>query len=115
MQEQYVSEVKRTIETIRSRNKRAMAFEKFVCKLFKTVDEVEKRGRVMHNTEIVEIIWQRVSNAELSHYLAALKVQFQHQPPNYREVLHDIIIQVLSIGLDTLRKAYEVSVQGTES
>ena len=60
-----------------------MMFEKFVSKLVKAVDELEKRGRVMHNADIVEIIWKRVSNAELSQYLTALKVQFQNQPQNY--------------------------------
>ena len=69
----------------------------------------------MHNADIVKIIWQRVNNAELIQYLTALKVQFQHQPHNYREVLQDIASQVPSIGVDTFRKAYEVSFQGTES
>ena len=69
----------------------------------------------MHNAEIVEIIWKRVSNVELRHYLTALKVQFQHQPCNNREVLQDIASQVPSIEVDTFRKASEVSVQGTES
>ena len=69
----------------------------------------------MHNTDIIEIIWQGVSNAELSQYINALKVQFQNQPRNYREVLQDIASQVLSIGVDTFRKSSEVSVQGKES
>ena len=90
-----------------------MTFKTFVSKLVKAVDELEKRGRGMHNADIVEIIWQRVSNAELSQYLTALKVQFQHQPHNYNEVLQDISIQVPSIGVDTFRKASEVSIQGT--
>ena len=68
----------------------------------------------MHNADIFEIIWQRVSNAELSQYLTTLKVKFQHQPRNYREALQDIASQVPSICIDTFRKASEVSVQGTE-
>ena len=60
-------------------------------------------------------MWQRVSNSELIQYLTSLKVQFQHQPCNYRKVLQDIASQVTSIGVDTFRKASEVSVQGTES
>ena len=67
----------------------------------------------MHNTGIVEIIWQRFSNAELSQYLTALKVQFQHQPRNYREVLQDIAIQVPFKGVDTFLKSSEVSAQET--
>ena len=49
VQEQYVSEANRTIETIKYRNERGMTFEKFVSKIFKFVDELEKRGRGMHN------------------------------------------------------------------
>ena len=74
IQEQYVCKTKRIIETIQYRNERAITFETFVSKLVKTVDELEKWGRGMHNADIVNIIWQRVSNAELSQYLNALKV-----------------------------------------
>ena len=115
MQEHYVSEANRTIETIQYRNKIAMKFETFFSKLVKALNELEKRGKGMHNADIVEIIWQRVSNAELRQYLNALKVQFQHQPRNYREVLQDIAIQVQSIGVDTFQKSSKVSVQGIES
>ena len=62
MKEQCVSEANRTIETIQYRNERSMTLEKFVNKIVKAIDELEKRGRGMHNAEIVEIIWQRVSN-----------------------------------------------------
>ena len=90
-----------------------MTFLKFFRKLVKADDELEKQGRGMHNADIVEIVWQRVRDAELSQYPTALKLQFQHQPRNYRELLQDILIQVQSIGVDTLRKASEVSVHGT--
>ena len=92
-----------------------MKFEKFVRKLVKAIDEVEKRRRGIHNADIVEIIWQRFSNTELSQYLTDVKVQFQHQNHNYREILQDIASQVPSIGVDTFQKASEVSVQGTAS
>ena len=90
-------------------------FENFVSKLVQAVCELEKLGRGMHNSEVVDIIWQRVSNAELSQYLTAFKVQFQHQPHNYMEVLQDIASQVPYIGVDTFRNSSEVSVQGTDS
>ena len=57
MQEQYVSEAKLTIETLQYRNERAITFEKFVRKLVQAVDELEKRGRGMHNAGIIDIIW----------------------------------------------------------
>ena len=92
-----------------------MTFEKFVKKIVKDFVELEKRVRGLHNTDIVEIIWKRVRNAELSQYITALKVQFQNQPRNYREVLQDITSQVTSIGVGTFQKASKVPVQGTES
>ena len=61
------------------------------------------------------IIWQRVSNAELSQYLTSLKVQFQHQTHIFREEAQYITSQVPSIGVDTFRKASAVSVQVTKS
>ena len=64
----------------------------------------------MNNSYIVEIFWQMVRNAELSQYLNALKVRFQHQPRNYMEVLQDIAIQLPSMFFDTSQKTYEVSV-----
>ena len=84
-----------------------MTFEKFVSKLVNAVNKLEKIGRGTHNAEIVEIIWKRVSNVELRHYLTALKVQFQHQLCNIREVLQDIASQVPSISVDTLRNVSE--------
>ena len=87
-----------------------MTFENFVSKLIKDVDELEKLGRGMHNADIGKIIWQRVSNTELRQYLNALKVQFQHQPRNNREVLQYIASQMPYIGVDNFQMASEVSV-----
>ena len=63
-----------------------MMFKHFSRKIVKAVNELEKLGRGMHNADIVEIIWHRVSNTELIQYLNFLQVQFQHQPCNYRRV-----------------------------
>ena len=80
MQDLYVSESKCKIETFQYRNERAMTFENFVRNLIKAVDELEKRGRGSHNSDIFETMWKRISDNELSQYITALKVQFQHQP-----------------------------------
>ena len=57
MQEKYVSRAKNTIENIKYRKERAMTFKKFVSKLVKAVDELEKLYRGMYNYDIVKIIW----------------------------------------------------------
>ena len=56
MQEQYVSEAKCTVEIPQYRNEWAMPFNRFVRKLVQAVNELEIRGRGMHNDEVVEII-----------------------------------------------------------
>ena len=43
-----------------------MTFEKFVRNIVKAVDELEKWDGGMHNYGIIDIICQRVINAELS-------------------------------------------------
>ena len=66
-----------------------MTSENFVSKLVQAVDELEKQGRGMHNVAVVEIIWQRFRNAELSQFLTAPKVRFQKQPHSYRGNITD--------------------------
>ena len=80
--------------TISYRNERAMKFEKFVFQFLKSVDDPGKRGRGLHNTDIVEIILKKTMNTELRQYVTALKVQFQHFPRPYQKVLQDIASQV---------------------
>lgn len=109
MQEQYVNEAKRTLETLTYRNERAMTFEKFVAKFVKAVDELDKRHRGMHNADIVEMIWKKMTNPELSQYVVALKVQFQRQPRPYQEVLQDIASQVSTTPINPFRKQSEVN------
>jgi hypothetical protein len=117
MQEQYVNEAKRTLETLTYRNERALKFEKFVANFVKAVDELEKRGRGMHNANIVEMIWRKMTNPELNQYVIALKVQFQRQPREYQQVLQDIASQIPTLPISTFRNTSEVgrvSEQGHE-
>ena len=86
IQEQYVSKAKRTIETIQY-GKNGNDVQMFCQQARQSCQRTRKLGRDMHRYEIVEIIWQRVRNAELIQYLTTLRVQFQHQLRNYREVL----------------------------
>ena len=41
MQEKYINEAKRTMETLTNRNKRELKFEKFVAKFVKAVDKLD--------------------------------------------------------------------------
>ena len=76
MYEQYINKVKRIWETLTYRNERALKFENFVTKFIKAVDELDKINRRLHNSDVVDKIWKKVTNPELNQYVVALKVQF---------------------------------------
>ena len=74
MHEQYINEAKTTLEKLTYRNEGALKFEKFVAKFVKAVDELDKRNRVLHNADVVDMIWKKVKKKELNKYVVALKV-----------------------------------------
>ena len=77
-------------------------------KIVRAVDELDKRNRGLHNADVVDMIWEKVTNPELNQYIVALKVQFQREPWNYQEVLQDIASQIPTLPINTFRKASEV-------
>ena len=108
MHEQYINEAESTLETLTYRNERALKFEKFVDKFAKAVDELDQINRGLHNADVVDIIWKKVTNPELNQYVVALKVQFQREPQNYQEVLQYIASKTPTFPINIFRKASEV-------
>ena len=60
MQEQYINEAKKTLNSMSYRNERILKFDKFVAKFVKAIDDLEKYERGMHNADIVDLIWKKV-------------------------------------------------------
>ena len=108
MHEQSINEAKRTVETLTCRNERALKFEKFVAKFVKAVDELDKRNRGLHNADVTDMIWKKITNPELNQYVVALKVQFKSEPRSYQEVLQDIASEIPSLPINNFKKASEV-------
>ena len=75
VQNQYINEAKRTLETLTYINERALKFDKFVAKFVKVVDELDKINRGLHNADVVDMVWEKVKNPELNQHVVALKVQ----------------------------------------
>ena len=80
-----------------------------MAKFFKAVDELDQINRGLHDEDVVDMIWKKVTNPELKQYVVALKVQFQREPRNYQEVLQDIASQIPTLHINTFRKSSEVS------
>ena len=59
MQEQYINEAKRMLESMTYRNERSMKFEKLVTKFVKSADNLERLDRGIHNADVVDLIWRR--------------------------------------------------------
>ena len=76
-----------------------------MAKLVKAVDELDKRNRGLKNVDVVDILWQKVTNLELIQYAVSLKVQFQREPRNCQEFLQDIASQISTLPINTFRKA----------
>ena len=79
-----------------------------MAKFVKAVDGLDKRNRGLHNADVVDMIWQMVTNPELNQYVVVLKSQFQREPRNYQEVLQEISSQIPALPINTFRKASEV-------
>ena len=86
-----------------------MKFEKFVSQFVESVDKMDKQGRVLHNYDIVELIWKKMMNPGLSQYVTALKVHFQHFPRPYYQVLQDIYSQVPLLATTNCCQTLEIS------
>ena len=113
-QEKYINKVKRTLEFMTYQNERAMKFEKFVTGFVKAVDDLEKHECGMHNADVVDLIWKKITNPHLSQYVTELKVQFQREPREYKDILQDIASQVPNLRVDTFRKFSEVGRHGND-
>ena len=50
-----------------------------------------------------------MTNSELSQYVTALKVQFQHFPRPYKQVLQDITSQLRLLTTTNFRQTSEIS------
>ena len=75
-----------------------------MAKFVKAVDDLEKYERGMHNADVVDLVWKKMTNPDLIQYVTALKVQSQRKPREYKDILQDIASQVPNLQVDTFRK-----------
>ena len=85
-----INKAKADLANLRYRNKRSFSFEKFSAKLQRAYDNLEDQGRPVNNGDIVDKLWARIQVLDLGQYIAALKVQYQQTPRDYKLILQDI-------------------------
>ena len=90
-----------------------MSFELFSSKIQEAVDDLGDCGRVPHDGDIVDKIWKKILNPELSAYVEALKVQYGQNPRSFREILLDIATQVPNLKKVAFRRNVSEVVSGS--
>lgn len=85
-----INQAKKSLQNLRYKNERSFTFEKFSAKLQAAYDELEENNRGEHNGNIVDDLWERIQAPELQIYVSSLKVMYQQNPRDYKEILQDI-------------------------
>ena len=91
-----LNKAKSDLVNLRYKNEKSFSFEKFSSKLQKAYDELEQHGRGKHNGNIVDALWGRIQALDIQQFVAALKVNYQQNPKNYKLILQDIAAEVAS-------------------
>ena len=89
-----INEANQVLDNLTYRNKRAMTFEKFSSKLQNALNDLEDCGRPVHDGDIVDKLWGRIQNSDLTTYMTALKIEYMRNQRDYRLILQDIATQI---------------------
>ena len=103
-QQERINTANRTLDTMVYKNERAMSFELFSSKIQEAVDDLEDCGRAPHDGDIVDKIWRKILNSELSAYIEAFKVQHNQNPMSFRDILLDVATQIANLKKVTFRR-----------
>ena len=82
------------LDNLTYRNEHSMTFEKFSSKLQNALNDLAECARPVHAGDIVDKLWGRIQNSDLTTYVAALKIDYARNPRDYREILQDIATQI---------------------
>ena len=85
---------KPTLKRLRYKNEMSFSFERFSAKLQRAYDDLEECGRAVHNGDIVDALWAKIQDGDLTSYLGSLKVDYQRNPRNYKLILQDVASEV---------------------
>ena len=89
MQDMYINEAKKTLDTLSYRNGRATKFEVFNSKFQNAVNILDRYGCTMHNEDVVDLLWKKLNNVELTMFLASIKVDYRRNCQKYTKILQE--------------------------
>ena len=103
-EQERINEANRVLETLVYKNERALTFELFSSKIQGAVDALTQCHRKPHNGDIVDKIWQKIQNSELTSFVEALKVQYSQQPRPFDKILQAIATQIPNLRKVTFKR-----------
>ena len=83
----YINEAKKTLETIYYRNERSMKFEVFNSKFQNAVNILDSYSCTMQNKDVVYLLWKKFNNAELTMFVAPIKIYYFRNNQKYTNIL----------------------------
>ena len=83
----YIDKAKKSSETLYYRNGRAMKFEVFNSKFKNAVIILDIYGHTMQNRDIVDLFLKKLNNAELTIFVASIKVDYCRNHQKYTAIL----------------------------
>ena len=87
MQDRYINEAKKMLETLFYSNERAIKFEVFNSKFQNVVNILYSYDCTMHNKDIVDLSWKKLNNTELAMFVASIKVDYCRNRQKYTDFL----------------------------
>ena len=82
MRNMYINEASKTLDTLSYRDERAMKFKVFNSKFKNAVNILDSVGRIMHNKDVIELLWTKLNTAELTVFVTSIKVDYRHNRQN---------------------------------
>ena len=105
-----INAAKSSLINLRYKNERSFKFETFSARLQTAYDDLERCERPVDNGDIVDALWPRIQATELTSYISSLKVDYQRNLRDYKEILLDIAAEVAKVMPKTVSFA-----QGTRN
>ena len=94
MQDMYINEAKSTLDALSYRNERAMKFEIFKCKFQNSVNILDSHVRTMHNKDVIDLFQKKLDNAELTMFMASIKVDYRRDRQKYTNIFQEIATHI---------------------
>ena len=55
---------------------------------------MDSYGHTMHNKDVVDMLWKKLNNSELTMFVVSIKVDYRRNGQKYTDILQEIATQI---------------------